>query len=83
MSNPDRLTAIKADLGLLNGKEISFRQLREVRYRIERDHLPWAVSRLEQLQEDVERCANHIGDGRTDEVQLFKLLQAALDRSKA
>ena len=52
MSNPDRLTAIKAGLELLKGEELSFHQMREVRRRIEREYLPWAVSRLEQLQEE-------------------------------
>ena len=83
MSNPDRLTAIKADLELLKGEELSFRQMREVRHRIERVDLPWAVSRLEQLQEDVQGVLNQWSDKRVTVLHLSDLLQAALDRSKS
>jgi hypothetical protein len=44
--------------------------------------LPWAMSRLEQLQEDVQRAADMLLGGYADRLKIQGLLQAALDRSK-
>ena len=45
-----------------------------------REDLPWAVSRLEQLQVDIEHVLDL--DGYDHEQLPFRLLQAALDRSR-
>jgi hypothetical protein len=116
MSNPDRLTAIKARCEKATGGPwfvidkpghgviVTWREDTQVcvmrwtdgmrpeveaRVRADaeaiahaREDLPWAMSRLEQLQEDVQRAADMLLGGYADRLKIQGLLQAALDRSK-